>query len=273
MDKSLNIAIIALTEQGLITATRIGSKYLPRPFLYLLDRKTENTIILKEKAHAGVIISSEPLHQLVNQIFKQYDGFVFIMAMGIVVRVISPLVRDKYTDPAVVVVDDVGRFVISMLSGHEGGANQLAHQIASILHTDAVITTGTEAQKDIIVGIGCKKGISGEIVKKSILDAIQKVNCGIGHVRLLSTIDIKSEEPGLLQAADDLGIPLRIVSREEIAVCAKEHGKSNFVKEKIGVWAVCEPAALIAGRKTRLILTKQKYPGMTVAIAQENFMW
>ena len=121
------------------------------------------------------------------------------MAMGIVVRVIAPLIRDKHTDPAVVVVDDVGRFVISMLSGHEGGANQLAHQIASILHTDAVITTGTDAQKDIIIGIGCKKGISREIVKKSIIDALQKVNRKIEEVRLLSTIDIKSEEPGLLQ--------------------------------------------------------------------------
>ncbi|MBI2470091.1 MAG: cobalamin biosynthesis protein [Planctomycetes bacterium] len=269
----MNIAIIALTEQGSKTAQRIGSGFITAPRLYVLNKAVKDPCFADSNASAGITLFSEPLQQLVHQIFGQYDGLVFVMATGIVVRMIAPHLRDKHTDPAVVVVDDVGRFVISMLSGQEGGANQLAHQIASILHTDAVITTGTDAQKDIIIGIGCKKGISGEIVKKSILDAIQKVNCSIEQVRLLSTIDIKSEEPGLLQASEELGIPLRVVSRPEIATCAKEHSKSNFVKEKIGVWAVCEPAALISGRKTQLILTKQEYPGMTIAIARENFMW
>ena len=271
--KFLNIAIIALTEQGSKTAQRIGSGFASTPSIYVLNKAAENISIKKSNTSPGITLFSEPLQHLVNQVFKQYDGLVFVMAMGIVVRMIAPLIRDKHSDPAVVVVDDVGRFVISMLSGHEGGGNQLAHQIASILHTDAVITTGTDAQKDIIIGIGCKKGISGEIVKESIIDALQRVNRKIDHVRLLSTIDIKSEEAGLLQVSEELGIPLRIVSKSEIATCAKEYSKSNFVKEKIGVWAVCEPAALIAGRKTRLILTKQKYPGMTIAIAQENFMW
>ena len=269
----MNIAIIALTEQGSKTAQRIGSGFIPTPSIYVLNKVTQDTCFTESDKSARIILFSEPLQQLVHQIFKQYDGLVFVMAMGIVVRMIAPLIRDKHSDPAVIVIDDVGRFVISTLSGHEGGANQLAHQIASILHTDAVITTGTDAQKDIIIGIGCKKGISGEIVKKSIIDALHKVNRKIEDVRLLSTIDIKSEEPGLLQASKELGIPLRVVSKSEIATCVKEHSKSTFVKEKIGVWAVCEPAALIAGRKTQLILTKQKYPGMTVAIAQENFMW
>jgi len=269
----MNIAIIALTEQGSKTAKRIGSGFIPTPSIYVLNKITQDTCFTESDKSARIILFSEPLQQLVHQIFKQYEGLVFVMAMGIVVRMIAPLIRDKHSDPAVIVIDDVGRFVISMLSGHEGGANQLAHQIASILHTDAVITTGTDAQKDVIVGIGCKKGISGEIVKKSIIDALQKVNRKIEQVRLLSTIDIKSEEPGLLQASKELGIPLRVVSKSEIATCVKKHSKSTFVKEKIGVWAVCEPAALIAGRKTQLILTKQKYPGMTVAIAQENFMW
>lgn len=269
----MNIAIIALTEQGSKTAQRIGSGFIPTPSIYVLNKITQDTCFTESDKSARIIFFSEPLQQLVHQIFKQYDGLVFVMAMGIVVRMIAPYIHDKHTDPAIVVVDDVGRFVISMLSGHEGGANQLAHQIASILHTDAVITTGTDAQKDIIIGIGCKKGISGEIVKKSIIDALQKVNRKIEDVRLLSTIDIKSEEPGLLQASRELNIPLRVVSKPEIGTCAKEHSKSTFVKEKIGVWAVCEPAALISGRKTQLILTKQKYPGMTVAIAQENFMW
>lgn len=270
----MNIAIITLTEEGLKTARRIGTGFNPSPSTYVLKRiGEENNCITDNKKFPHMIFFSEPLHQLVNRIFKQYDGLVFIMALGIVVRVIARNMQDKYTDPAVVVVDDVGRFVVSVLSGHEGGANLLAHRVAAIMHTDAVITTGTEAKKDIIVGIGCKKGIYPEVVKQSIIDALQRVNLTPERVRLLSTIQIKSEEPGLLQAATELGIPLRIVSTPEIAACAKEHGKSNFVKEKIGVWGVCEPAALLSGRKTQLLLKKQKYPGMTVAIAQENFMW
>ena len=271
---NLNIAIITLTEEGLKTARRMGTGFNPPPSTYVLKKIGEgNNCIIEDEMSPHMILFSEPLHQLVNRIFKQYDGLVFIMAMGIVVRVIAQNIQDKYTDPAVVVVDDVGRFVISVLSGHEGGANLLAHRIAAIMHTDAVITTGTEAKKDIIVGIGCKKGISSEVVRQSVIDALQRVNLTLERVRLLSTIEIKSEEPGLLQAAAELGIPLRIVSSQEIAGCAKEHGKSNFVKEKIGVWGVCEPAALLSGRKTQLLLKKQKYPGVTVAIAQENFMW
>jgi cobalt-precorrin 5A hydrolase len=277
----LNIAIITLTEPGLNTAQRIvtGAEstyhiYVPEKILALQKMRGVECVCFTESNTAHHITAfSEPLQHVVNQIFKQYTAHVFIMAMGIVVRMVAPHIRDKYTDPAVVVIDDVGRFVVSMLSGHEGGANMLSHKIAAVLHTDAVITTGTEAQKDIIVGIGCKKGIKSDAVKKSVMDALQKVNISLDRVRLFSTIDIKSGEVGLLQASQELGIPLRVVSASEIATCAKEYGKSDFVQEKIGVGAVCEPAALIAGRKTQLILTKQKYPGVTVAIAQENFMW
>ncbi len=268
----MNIAIIALTEEGLKTARRIGVGFVPPPSAYVLRKIIEGNNST-DKMPPQITPFSESLQQLVNRIFKQYDGLVFIMAIGIVVRVIAQNIRDKYSDPAVVVVDDVGRFVVSVLSGHEGGANRLAHRVAAILHTDAVITTGTESQKDLIVGVGCKKGISSEAVKQSVIEALQRINLPLERVRLLSTIEIKSEEPGLLQAAEELDIPLRIVSRQEIKTCAREHSKSNFVQEKIGVWGVCEPAALLSGRKTQLVLKKQKYPGVTVAIARENFMW
>ncbi len=272
-EERMKTAIITISEQGLATALRIGMGYKHPVSLYALARIAEGRDLRKDTHFAGITCFPEPLHQLVPRLFKQFDGLVFIMAMGIVVRMVAPCVQDKYTDPAVVVVDDVGRFVVSMLSGHEGGANVLASRIAAILHTDAVITTGTEAQKDIIIGIGCKKGVTAEAVKSSVADAIQKAGVGMERVRLFATIDIKAEEAGLLQAAEELGIPLRVVSKSEIAACSFEYGKSDFVKEKIGVWAVCEPAALIAGRKTQLILKKQKYPGVTVAIALENFTW
>lgn len=76
--------------------------------------------------------------------WHDYDAFVFIGAMGICVRTIAPLVDDKHTDPAVVCIDSFGRNVISVLSGHVGGANDLTHLIAGILGAREVITTQSD---------------------------------------------------------------------------------------------------------------------------------
>ena len=76
--------------------------------------------------------------------WHDYDAFVFIGAMGICVRTIAPCVDDKHTDPAVVCVDTTGRHVISVLSGHIGGANDLTRQLADILGTEPVITTQSD---------------------------------------------------------------------------------------------------------------------------------
>ncbi len=92
-------------------------------------------------------------------------------------------------------------------------------------------------------------------------------------MRIAGTVDLKANEPGLLCALEELNIPLRVVSRLEIDTCAKYYTKSDFVQKKIGIGGVCEPAALLSGRKTKLILKKQKYSGVTIAVAQENFSW
>ncbi len=261
----MNLAIIAITDDGIDVARRIKEK---------LDGKV--TIFLPQKLKQTTLTAtyySSKFGDQIGELFSHYEGLIFIMASGIVVRTIAPHITDKYTDPAVIVVDDVGRFVISLLSGHEGGANNLAHRVANALHTDAVITTGTEAKKDIVIGIGCKRGIGSDEVKEAINSALAIAEISIDRVRLAGTVDLKADEAGLLRALDELGIPLRIVSRPEIDTCAKDYSKSDFVIEKIGVGGVAEPAALISGRKTKLILKRQKYPGITVAIAQENFSW
>lgn len=76
--------------------------------------------------------------------FETRDGIIFIGAAGIAVRAVAPWVKDKRTDPAVVVMDDAGRFSISLLSGHFGGANELAGETAGITGGTAVITTATD---------------------------------------------------------------------------------------------------------------------------------
>ncbi len=76
--------------------------------------------------------------------WKHFDAFIFIGAMGICVRTIAPLVEDKHTDPAVVCLDTTGANVISVLSGHVGGANELTRQVADILGANPVITTQSD---------------------------------------------------------------------------------------------------------------------------------
>ena len=82
---------------------------------------------------------SQPLADWTRRAFSQAGGLVFVGAAGIAVRAIAPYVRDKFTDPAVVSVDEAGRFAIPLLSGHVGGGNDLARRIAALTGGEAEI--------------------------------------------------------------------------------------------------------------------------------------
>jgi len=84
------------------------------------------------------------LRSAVEEAWPCYNALIFIMSTGIVVRTIAPLLTDKYRDPAVVVCDETGRFAVSLLSGHLGGANELARRVAHIMGGQAVITTASD---------------------------------------------------------------------------------------------------------------------------------
>jgi len=89
-------------------------------------------------------------------------------------------------------------------------------------------------------------------------------------VRLLSSASIKADEEGLLAAARELKVPLRFIAADEIRESVREFDHSPFVKEKVNLPAVAEPCALLAGRRTRLVLPKRSYDGVTIALAEEN---
>lgn len=89
----------------------------------------------------------------IGGLFTRYDQIVFFVSLGAVVRLIAPHLKSKDEDPGVVVIDDAGEFVIPVLSGHVGGANAMAEQIAGLLHATPVLTTASDVGKTIPVDI------------------------------------------------------------------------------------------------------------------------
>lgn len=94
---------------------------------------------LQRELHAQTISRTD-----VSKQWKQFDAFVFIGAMGICVRTIAPFIKDKHEDPAVICIDSLGQHVVSVLSGHIGGANDLTREIAGILGAREIITTQSD---------------------------------------------------------------------------------------------------------------------------------
>ena len=212
----------------------------------------------------------DSVRMLTRQIFRRYKGLVYVLPCGVAVRAIDGFLKGKKEDPAVVVVDVGGRYAISLLSGHEGGANDLALQVANCLGAEPVITTTTEAEKSLIVGVGCRRGISADAVVSAIKKALGIAKARIGQVRFLATVDIKKDEAGLLKAAARLGVGLRFISSGEIRSTARSFQHSSRAARLVKLPAVAEPAALLAGRRTRLVLRRIIHHGVTVAIAREN---
>lgn len=130
----MDVAIIAVTNAGSRLADQLAAS--------LPDSTTVYVKAGRELSPNQLVFSS--LGALILDIFYKYDAFVFIMAAGIVVRVISPYISDKRLDPAVVVMDDQGKHAISILSGHIGGANELTKRVSEVVGAQPVITTATD---------------------------------------------------------------------------------------------------------------------------------
>lgn len=260
VDRTGSLALIAVSEEG----ARLG--------LGLRERFAEPervTLWAARQYIPEVCVYQSPLADFVGTLWQDHAAIVGIMASGILVRAIAPHVASKYDDPAVVVVDDAGRFVISLLSGHEGGANRVADQIAAETRGQAVVTTGSEARRRVVVGVGARRGVSEEQVLAAVDEALAAADRSREDVRLLATIDLKKDEAGILAAAKRLGVPVQIIGRERIRVLQDALRDPGFVEETIGVAAVCEPAAMLAGAQTQLLAPKLARSGVTVALAQD----
>ncbi len=139
------IAIVSITKHGFALGQRLHAA-LPGSDL-LVSKK------FLSGSEAGVIPLDGALKDEVARFFPQYKQIVFMVSLGAVVRLIAPHLKDKHVDPGVLVVDDRAQFVISVLSGHVGGANAFTEHVAKALGATPVITTASDVGKTIPVDI------------------------------------------------------------------------------------------------------------------------
>jgi len=137
MDRQLRI--ICFTRQGCRIAKKIAAR-IPADMYYKFQPLPDES----EAMVSGMYEVKEPLNDWTEKAFNDEAALLFIGAAGIAVRAVAGAIKDKLTDIPVLVVDLDGRFVIPVLSGHYGGANELAQRISSVLGAVPVITTGTD---------------------------------------------------------------------------------------------------------------------------------
>lgn len=306
----------------------------------------------------------EPAYGKIREIIGGSWGrstFIFIGAAGIAVRYISPFVKDKYTDSPVLVMDEKGRYVIPLLSGHVGGAVKIADEIAEMTGADAVHTTATDVQKkfavdvfaeknglritdrqmakeisaavlegekiafcvaypdcriegripeelvmcddpaeistyryrilvagrsddserydgqggtlllkpgNIIVGIGCRKGIRTETLRSGLESVLKENDLSMDQVEQIASIDLKKEEPAIRDLARELGIPFVTYPAEILKEVPRVTSYSAFVEKTTGVDNVCERAAITCCPEGKLIQGKCIRDSMTAALVR-----
>lgn len=140
-------AIVAITKHGVEISRRLHTMFANSDLYYMSKFEKGD----EEQKHIQLFSGS--VRMLLPTLFKQYKGIIMIISLGAVVRMIAPILQDKKTDPAVVVIDDRGENVISVLSGHLGGANELTREVAATLDVRAIITTASDVQKTIPVDL------------------------------------------------------------------------------------------------------------------------
>ncbi len=371
----MKIAIIYFTKNGKNTANRIKGLLLGKENRQEYREDSENEsgngsgngssnesekepwkIHDFSKWRGDFSYREKPLSAIVKEQFHTCDSLIFVGAVGIAVRSIAPFLEHKYTDPAVLVIDELGKYCIPILSGHIGGANELAEKIASLFAGDMlpVITTATDLSgkwavdvfakknhlvitdsgrardisgkvlageriylyvedeialdyqddfremqeicvttqsskadvyvgvkkikenenalrlvpKCLILGIGCKKNTDSVKIERAIRKTFSEAELSVESIGLLCSIDLKAEEPGILNFCKNYNLPRKFYSAEELNQVPGIFTESAFVKSITGVDNVCERAALLgAGKKSRLLVKKQALDGVTVAVA------
>ncbi|WP_225836392.1 precorrin-3B C(17)-methyltransferase [Streptomyces sp. NK08204] len=266
-----------------------------------------------------------PVGEAVRAAFAECEQLVCFLATGAVVRLLAPLLGDKAADPGVVCVDEGGRFAVSLIGGHGGGANELAREVGAVLGAGPVVTTATDAvglpgldtlglpfegsvaavsralldgepvalevetawplpplptsaqgsytirltDRDVapgerevllrppslVVGVGASRGAPVDEVLGLVGDALREAGLSPKSVAELATVDAKAQEPGIVAAAERLGVPLVTYSAEELAAVSVPN-PSHAPLAAVGTPSVAEAAALVGGGE--LLVPKRK---------------
>ena len=285
--------------------------------------------------------------------FSQSDGLVYVGAAGIAVRAIAPHLKSKTTDPAAVVVDECARYAIPILSGHLGGANDLARAIGRVCGAIPVLTTATDVNgvfavdewakrqnclvlnperiktvsakllaggtitvqsswpiagqpprnvcqtedrgadvlldihpgtgeklhlvpRIAVLGVGCKKNVSFQTLETALAAFLTGAGVCEQAISAVASIDLKKNEPGLLDLCAAHGWPLKTYPAEQLREVEGQFTPSAFVKGVTGVDNVCERSAVLASGGT-LCQGKTAGDGITMALAlapyQPNWRW
>lgn len=212
------------------------------------------------------------LSLLLTELFPRQDNLVLVMASGIAVRILAPFLYSKLTDPGVVVVDRAAYHVISLVGGHEGKANQLAYDVASLIGADPVVTTGSEVDSTLALGLGYRRGTKAEEIMEAVQSALQDSGRELMEVKLMATAFLKWKDAEIRKAAHELGLLLRFFAHGDLDF-ATPSGKADAAVKWLGIQGVSEQCAMKALSKPELILPRQIYGKVTVAIAAESWQW
>jgi cobalt-precorrin 5A hydrolase len=217
----------------------------------------------------------EPFAAKVQQAFQAGDALIMICATGIAVRAIAPVIVNKHEDPPVVVLDETGRYAVPLLSGHEGGANELARQLTQLIGAELVLTTANPYLQPVYcVGMGCERDCDEPEMRDLLENCVSQAGLAMAQLASINSIDIKADEVGLVALSETLGKPFRVYNKQQLQVeDALLSTRSDYVFETVGVYGVAESAALHAAREAsgnapELVLAKQKSRRATCAIAR-----
>lgn len=145
---AVRVVIVAITKHGAAQTAQLA-RALPEAGVYVAAKFADVMRGLGNPVHAYTGAFKEEIGGL----FERFDQIVFFVSLGAVVRLIAPHLKSKDEDPGVLVVDDAGQFVIPVLSGHVGGANAMAEQVAALIGAMPVLTTASDVGKTIPVDI------------------------------------------------------------------------------------------------------------------------
>jgi cobalt-precorrin 5A hydrolase len=208
ISQTADFAIIAITKHGVELARKLQSQFTHADLYYMSKFNRGDEAARHIQSFEGSV------RLLFPALFPAYKGLIIIISLGAVIRMIAPLLQDKKKDPGIVVIDDKGEHVISVLSGHLGGANELTLEVAAAIGARPVITTASDVQKTIAVDLfGSRFGWQWEAE-----DKLTPVSAAVVNEEQIAVVQESGERnwwlhpnpmPAYIQAYDTISEALR----------------------------------------------------------------